>query len=433
MPIEKIDIDKNKLFPAFTTIYNFLENSQILKYCTVFYGTLLGFIRDYDFIEGDDDIDFIVSKQYYNLFLNTFNSSDLKINISSRENYFIQIFIPVGDSNIPCDFYFYDYNKEQNTIYVCWENKNYPYDSIFPTKTNFFYNFELNFPNNPINIFKLEYGNSYLIPIKKVEGNKFILKNKYITDILSDYLNNYQLKPFELFAINNSSIVSLTNFLPNLDIIVNLIPFNPTLFILKSFNTFQIVDKVTSFEIPKIIQKLPILNNLIFKDLTYKTLPHIAHLHTKTWIDNYADIFNPKFLEYDTLYKNRLSDWSNRIKNTNNITKIVYIHEIPIGFFHIIPNSNNIYISDFHVIDALKRNYIGMFMFYEIFNLFKFTNKSVINLSVYQGIPAINFYQSLGFMITKKDTITCIEGSQNVSITMTNTKSSLRENIYKFF
>ena len=433
MSLEKTTIDSKHLYPAFKQIYDFLVDYELIKYCIVFYGTLLGFIRNYDFLEGDDDIDFIVPKEFFNLFVNTLNSSGFKINIISKTKYFIQIFITIEDTQIPCDFYFFDINSETNNIYVIWENKLYPYTSIYPIRPSIFNDFILSFPNDPKETFKIEYGDSYTIPIPKIDGNKFILQNTNITNTLSNYLKDYNLKLIEVIAINDTHLANLTPFLPNITNHLSILPFKPILYIVKTYNTYKFTNDLTSFIFPNFIAKSPIINNITITDLTFDTLEYIAHLHTKTWIDNYQTIFKADFLNYNSLYTNRLDDWTNRIKNINNITKLVLLHDIPIGFFHIVPFSTHIFISDFHVLSEFKRNYVGVLMFYYIFNIYSFSHIDTFTLNVYKDLPAILFYKSLGFTIIDEETISCLEGSNNVSINMKVSKYTLKSNLDKIF
>jgi len=79
---------------------------------TLFYGTLLGYIRENDFIENDDDIDVIVNKKDYNKVMENISKKNLKTGIINQD--IIQIFMnDIG----PFDIYFYVFEKNNIKIY----------------------------------------------------------------------------------------------------------------------------------------------------------------------------------------------------------------------------------------------------------------------------------------------------------------------------
>ena len=96
---------------------------------TLFYGTLLGYIRENDFIENDDDIDVIVNKKDYNKVMENISKKNLKTGIINQD--IIQIFMnDIG----PFDIYFYVFEK--NNIKILWEKEVFPIKNIFSLKEN---------------------------------------------------------------------------------------------------------------------------------------------------------------------------------------------------------------------------------------------------------------------------------------------------------
>jgi len=141
---------------------------------TLFYGTLLGYIRENDFIENDDDIDVIVNKKDYNKVMENISKKNLKTGIINQD--IIQIFMnDIG----PFDIYFYVFEK--NNIKISWEKELFPIKNIFPLKKINYYNMEINIPSKPIDILYQGYGENWSIPQKKGNYNyNYIYSNKTI-------------------------------------------------------------------------------------------------------------------------------------------------------------------------------------------------------------------------------------------------------------
>ena len=68
----------------------------------IFYGTLLGYVRENNFIDNDDDIDIILPIYYREKVLKLISDKKLQINVINE--YFIQI---VTNNIGPFDIYFY--------------------------------------------------------------------------------------------------------------------------------------------------------------------------------------------------------------------------------------------------------------------------------------------------------------------------------------
>ena len=156
----------------------------------IFYGTLLGIVRENKLIKGDDDIDFYVNKKDRNKLIKILSNKGFDLNLNLYPNnteYFFQINQKIDGKNIVCDFYFYDSessklyledkwnfignpNTEKNTLLV-------PKKLIFPLKKKFFNNHELFFPKHPKQVCKYLYGKNWKIPMKKEIEYKILIIN----------------------------------------------------------------------------------------------------------------------------------------------------------------------------------------------------------------------------------------------------------------
>lgn len=126
----------------------------------IFYGTLLGYIRENNFIKNDDDIDVLISFEKKEEVLKKIKEK--KFHIHMEREYFIQIYKnDIG----PFDIYFY--TEDANYIYIPWMKSKYEKDIIFPLKEVNFNNEKIYIPNNPIQFFELYYGNDWKIPQQK--------------------------------------------------------------------------------------------------------------------------------------------------------------------------------------------------------------------------------------------------------------------------
>ena len=127
-----------------------------------FYGTLLGIIRENDFIEKDDDIDVLIDYNDYQKVLKMIKVE--KIKTRKVKNNFIQLCLPSGEG--PIDIYFY--NKLSKDIVIGWEkNSLYSINDIFPLKKMIFKDKEITIPINANKILKIIYGDNYLTPLGK--------------------------------------------------------------------------------------------------------------------------------------------------------------------------------------------------------------------------------------------------------------------------
>ena len=100
-------------------LQNLLDVSKILQNVEhfIFYGTLLGLIREQKIIRGDDDVDIMVNLKHKNKILKKMKiNKSFKINKKVSNKYFTQ-FIKKKDNLISfVDFYFFTKNSKDNYI-----------------------------------------------------------------------------------------------------------------------------------------------------------------------------------------------------------------------------------------------------------------------------------------------------------------------------
>ena len=166
----------------------------------IFFGTLLGIIRNGEPIQGDDDVDFYVNKIHYNKIRNLLTSLGYKLDYSKLPNHtehFIQLNLHLNNMQVRVDFYFYDSNTDENFLLESWNFRGRPDDKnniikvpkplVFPLKIKSFEGTEVFIPQYPEIVCEFLYGKNWSIPIKKkteyivtmIGGRPLITRNKF--------------------------------------------------------------------------------------------------------------------------------------------------------------------------------------------------------------------------------------------------------------
>ena len=133
----------------------------------VFYGTLLGIVRDKDFINGDDDIDIIVDRSNHKKLLNIIEKYNITTGIVNSD--IIQLF-----KNGLGPFDIYTYEIKNGKFKIPWEGDVYDINLILPPKLINFYDEDIQIPNKSKKFISEYYG--YLWRIK----NAPIIRKKHV-------------------------------------------------------------------------------------------------------------------------------------------------------------------------------------------------------------------------------------------------------------
>ena len=107
----KKKISSHDMFDNFLFISNLIKEFENF----IFFGTLLGLVRDNKIIEGDDDIDFYVNINHRDSLIKKLKSNFLIIdesNPDNQNNSFLQVFRKFEDKIFVIDFYFYEPDKD---------------------------------------------------------------------------------------------------------------------------------------------------------------------------------------------------------------------------------------------------------------------------------------------------------------------------------
>ena len=156
----------------------------------IFFGGLLGLVRDGDIIEGDDDIDIYVSIKNREQILTRLESTDFEVDLGAWPNktpYFLQASRFIDGIKTIVEFYFYE--DEVNSQYVRdrWNflgsinKKNthilVPKHFLFPVKKTTYFDTDISFPANPEKICEFLYGRMWRAPLTKSKGYYTLIVN----------------------------------------------------------------------------------------------------------------------------------------------------------------------------------------------------------------------------------------------------------------
>jgi predicted nucleotidyltransferase len=146
----------------------------------LFYGSLLGYHRESNFIEGDDDVDVLVSRAQYEKLVDylkfitrsfitrkMYKSEKLTFNYM-YEKHLLQIY---HNGIGPFDIFVYE-SLEDNILIKACQNQIYPKSVIFPTVPVTFNEFVISVPADVEQTILLTYGKDWRIPqVKFVDYN----------------------------------------------------------------------------------------------------------------------------------------------------------------------------------------------------------------------------------------------------------------------
>jgi len=155
----KTKAELNDTFNYFVNIFN--ENNIPL---IIFYGTLLGYTRNYDLIDGDDDIDVLVNKENYQQIIEIIQKNNFTVSVRNKS--IIQLIY----DNVPFDIYFYKIFDDN--FYIDWDGGlNFKNELIFPLQQVEFLNKIVYVPNKKEVVCGLVYGEKWRIPLNKNQYN----------------------------------------------------------------------------------------------------------------------------------------------------------------------------------------------------------------------------------------------------------------------
>tara|TARA_B100001057_G_scaffold316076_1_gene316220 strand:+ start:219 stop:869 length:651 start_codon:yes stop_codon:yes gene_type:complete len=146
----------------------------------VFFGTLLGLVRENNLIEGDDDIDLYVNINQRNELINILRKNSVKVNLDlevNKNESFLQVRRQINSKNVLCDFYFYEVNKDDDFIVEKWnfeggtsdptKHLRIPKIFIYPIQKKEIKSTNINFPAQPLYLCEFIYGKNWKSKLKK--------------------------------------------------------------------------------------------------------------------------------------------------------------------------------------------------------------------------------------------------------------------------
>lgn len=156
-----------------------------------FYGTLLGLVREDSCIEGDDDIDIMVSYEYREQIYKIMTNLGMKNTDGGR--HFLQFTYRIGKQPVIADFYLFEekeeyliekwnfFGKEKDSRY----NIHYDKKNIFPLKSKVWKGVEIKMPHSPEFLVEYCYGKKW--KEKKDKGSEYrhtIVNNKIVIEYI---------------------------------------------------------------------------------------------------------------------------------------------------------------------------------------------------------------------------------------------------------
>ncbi len=185
---------KTKAVSAHDLFENLLYISNLIKEFEnfVFFGTLLGLVRENKIIDGDDDIDFYVNIKDRSNLIKKLKSNSLIIdenNPVNKDDSFIQVFRKLNEKLFVIDFYFYEDDKDEDFIVERWNFQGMPHNKdkhlripkifIYPIQQKEYKSSPVNFPSQSIQLCEFLYGPYWKKKITKDEDYTIkVINNK---------------------------------------------------------------------------------------------------------------------------------------------------------------------------------------------------------------------------------------------------------------
>lgn len=192
-----------------TTLNYFIEVVREEIDYIVFFGTLLGIIRDKKLINNDDDIDLLVPIKYKEKLLEILSETKIVIEMGSDVNngkYFLQGIYSDRSCKSLIDFYFYEENDKKSKIILksihgptqnikrhwLFINKNI----LFPKKQFIFNKNTVNLPNNSEKVLQFLYGKKWKEKIQRKDyrliffrHRTYVVRSVFIKGLFDEYDN----------------------------------------------------------------------------------------------------------------------------------------------------------------------------------------------------------------------------------------------------
>lgn len=156
---------RDELNNLFDSVMRFLNKIGVIP--ILFYGSLLGYHRENNFIDGDGDIDMLVTREQLQILRErTYNHriSGFGDEYTTATAPYLKIFF--GTEGVD----FYQYEIIDDKLYIEWNGGlTYPLNDIFPLQTVYFQNHLIHIPNNQEKVVCDTYGDGWRIPLKSDE------------------------------------------------------------------------------------------------------------------------------------------------------------------------------------------------------------------------------------------------------------------------